>query len=452
MRRASVLRLLTVGLCFGVIAAGSACSPGTGSDGRAGTGGSEATGGNTGGSSATGGSAAASSDGGGATASGGGTGTSPGTGGREATGGAGGPGGAPGSGGGAGSGSGGFAGAGGHSTATGGTVGTGGVAGAGGLASVCYPNEPHAHNLNNDNWAGFLTLFISYSADTRSQTVDKGYTPAQWNAAVNSFDVSSFAQQVADTGARNILLMLGQNTGYYDSPNSTYETFAGVAENTRCSKRDLPLEIADALAAKGIGLYLYLPEDVGWGDTKAANGFGLTAQAVGNWVVDSTFTAKWNAVIKTWADRYGPKVRGWFFDGYEARWGVTAAMANTYSATCKAANPCAVVTFNGTGSDSVSDTQRGETAIEASTGLPAKGLPTSRWDKNGLQVMWDFPLQAAWGQEIADNSPAIYTNANLKTFITAAVKAQAVFALDVRTSLAGALSTPIYDQLLAIKP
>jgi hypothetical protein len=327
------------------------------------------------------------------------------------------------------------------------------VAGAAGtgLPGACYANQTHSHNLNNDNWAGSLTLFISYSADTRSQTVDKGYTAAEWNAAVNSFDVASFADEVANTGAKNIILMLGQNTGYYDSPNTVYEAYAGVAANTRCSKRDLPMEIADALAAKGVGMYLYLPEDIGWGDTKAANAFGLTAQAVGNWVVDATFTPKWNAVIKTWADRYGAKVRGWFFDGYEARWGVTAAMANTYSATCKAANPCGIVTFNGTNSDSVSDTQRGETKINNSTGLPAKGLPTSRWDPKGLQVMWDFPLQAAWGQEIADNSPAIYTNSNLKTFIAAGVKAQAVFALDVRTSLSGALSTPIYNQLLAIK-
>jgi hypothetical protein len=65
--------------------------------------------------------------------------------------------------------------------------------------------------------------------------------------------------------------------------------------------------------------------------------------------------------------------------------------------------------------------------------------------------MWDFPLQAAWGQEIADNSPAIYTNANLKKFVAAAVKAQAVFALDCRTSLAGELSVPIYNQLIAIQ-
>ena len=332
-----------------------------------------------------------------------------------------------------------------------GSVGAGGTAGAGGVTSACYPDQTHSHNLNNDNWAGTLTLFISYSSDTRSQTVDKGYTAAEWNAAVNSFDVPGFAAQVANTGAKNILLMLGQNSGYYCSPNSIYETYAGVAPGTRCSTRDLPMELADALAAKGIGLYLYLPEDVGWGDTKAANGFGLTSLAVGNWVVDANFTPKWNAVIKTWADRYGSKVKGWFFDGYEARWGVTATMANSYSATCKAANPCAVVTFNGTGSDSVSDTQRGETQIDTATGLPAKGLPTSRWDPKGLQVMWDFPLQAAWGQEIADNSPAIYTNANLEKFITAAVKAQAVFALDCRTSLAGALSIPIYDQLVAIK-
>jgi hypothetical protein len=37
-------------------------------------------------------------------------------------------------------------------------------------------------------------------------------------------------------------------------------------------------------------------------------------------------------------------------------------------------------------------------------------------------------------------------------FVAAGVKAQAVFALDVRTSLDGKLSTPIYQQLLAIKP
>ena len=316
--------------------------------------------------------------------------------------------------------------------------------------TTCAPGG-NVHNLNNDGWAGSLTLFISYSADTRSQTVDKGFTAAQWNAAVDSFDVPSFVAQVQSVGAKNILLMLGQNTGYYCSPNSVYESYAGVSPGTRASNRDLPMELADALAPMGIGLYLYLPEDVGWGDAKAANHFGLTSLAVGNWVVDSSFTPKWNSVIKTWAERYGSKVKGWFFDGYEIRWGVTQAMAQTYRDTCLTANPCGVVTFNGTNSNPVSDTQRGETRIDTATGLPAKGLPTSRWDKSNLQVMWDFPLQAAWGQEIEDNSPAIYSNANLEKFVAAGIKAQAVFALDVRTSLAGKLSAPIYQQLVAIK-
>lgn len=83
--------------------------------------------------------------------------------------------------------------------------------------------------------------------------------------------------------------------------------------------------------------------------------------------------------------------------------------------------------------------------VSGSTGSTAADVPSCQ----GPSLI---PLQAAWGQEIADNSPAIYTNANLKTFIAAAIKAQAVFALDVRTSLVGALSQPIYDQLLAIKP
>jgi hypothetical protein len=343
----------------------------------------------------------------------------------------------------------------GGSRSSGGTSSSAGATAAGATCAkttctTCGANGT-IHNLNNDNWAGSLTLFISYSADTRSQTVDKGYTAAQWNAAVNSFNVKSFATQVQATGAKNILLMLGQNTGYYNSPNSVYETYAGLAPGTRCSVRDLPMEIADALSPLGIGMYLYLPEDVGWGDTQAAKNFGLSSLANSNWVVDSNFTPKWNTVIKTWADRYGSKVQGWFFDGYESSWGVTQAMAQTYRTTCLTANPCGVVLFNGGSINAISDTERGETNIDTSTGLPAKGLPTSRWNKNDMQTMWDFPLQAAWGQEIADNSPAIYTNANLKTFITAAIKAQTVFALDCRTSLAGNLSVPIYNQLLAIK-
>jgi hypothetical protein len=123
----------------------------------------------------------------------------------------------------------------------------------------------------------------------------------------------------------------------------------------------------------GIGMYLYLPEDVGWGDTKRC---GLAALAESNWVVDSHVTPKWNAVIKTWADRYGTKVRGWFFDGYEPAWGVAQAMAQAYRDTCLADNPCGIVAFNGANGDPVSDTQRGETSIDTSTGLPAKGLPT----------------------------------------------------------------------------
>jgi hypothetical protein len=317
--------------------------------------------------------------------------------------------------------------------------------------TTCGANG-NKHNLNNDSWAGSLTLFISYSSDTRTQTVDKGFTAAQWNAAVNSFDVPAFAAQVQATGAKNILLMLGQNTGYYCSPNAAYEKYAGVAPGTRASIRDLPMEIADALAPNGIGVYLYLPEDVGWGDRQAASSFGLTSLALANWVVDASFTPKWNAVVKTWADRYGTKVKGWFFDGYDSRWGVTSAMAQTYRDTCLAANPCGIVTFNGANGNGLSDTERGETRINATTGLPAKGLPTSRWTSSDLQTMWAFPLQAAWGQEIADDSPAIYSNANLAKFIAAGVKAQTVFALDVRTSLAGRLSTPVYQQLLAVRP
>jgi len=70
-----------------------------------------------------------------------------------------------------------------------------------------------------------------------------------WNEKVDSFDVRHFVDQIARTKARYVVFTLGQNSGYYCSPNATYEKYAGYKVGQRCSKRDLPMEIADALAS-----------------------------------------------------------------------------------------------------------------------------------------------------------------------------------------------------------
>src|SRR3990172_7167311 len=93
-----------------------------------------------------------------------------------------------------------------------------------------------------------------------------------WNGKVDSFDVRHFADQIARTKAGYVVFTLGQNSGYYCSPNATYEKYAGYKVGQRCSRRDLPMEIADALAKRGVRLMLYLPSRSPQADKQAMAG------------------------------------------------------------------------------------------------------------------------------------------------------------------------------------
>jgi hypothetical protein len=69
---------------------------------------------------------------------------------------------------------------------------------------------------------------------------------------VDAFDVKSFANQMEQAGAAYVFFTLGQNSGYYCSPNKKYEHYLRCKPNARCSRRDLPMELADALAKRNI--------------------------------------------------------------------------------------------------------------------------------------------------------------------------------------------------------
>ena len=48
-----------------------------------------------------------------------------------------------------------------------------------------------------------------------------------WNAKVDSFNVKRFVEEIVRTKAGYVVLTLGQNSGYYCSPNAMYEKYAG---------------------------------------------------------------------------------------------------------------------------------------------------------------------------------------------------------------------------------
>ncbi len=115
-------------------------------------------------------------------------------------------------------------------------------------------------------------------------------------------------------GAKYFVVTLGQNSGYFNSPNHVYDRITGYAPGERCSKRDLPMDLHRALHAKGIRLMLYLPCQTPNRDIRAQQAFGL-AQGPKDQPIDLEFAKKWAQVIQEWSDRYGDKVAGWWFDG-----------------------------------------------------------------------------------------------------------------------------------------
>jgi hypothetical protein len=142
---------------------------------------------------------------------------------------------------------------------------------------------------------------------------DKGMSAEEWNKRVDAFDVPGLAKQLEATGCRYYVITLGQNSGYFCSPNAAYDKYAGI-QPSKCSKRDLVADISAALAPKGIKVMLYLPCQAPNADPVAQKAFGLP-QGAKPQPIDEAFAKKWAEVIQEWSKRYGKNVVGWWFDG-----------------------------------------------------------------------------------------------------------------------------------------
>jgi hypothetical protein len=169
----------------------------------------------------------------------------------------------------------------------------------------------------------------------------------KWQEKVDAFDVEAFAAEVEQAGAAYAFITLGQNSGYICSPNSAYEKYAGYKPNDRCSRRDLPMELAAALAKRKIRMLLYLPSRAPQRDQQAMQGLSDVDERQ---PAPQEFTRKWSEVIREWSVRYGDKVSGWWFDGSynTAGWDDLKQSFNwtTWATACRAGNPQSILAFN----------------------------------------------------------------------------------------------------------
>lgn len=184
-----------------------------------------------------------------------------------------------------------------------------------------------------------------YLADWKARELNIEMSVEKWNELVNGFDVEGLAEQVESVGAGYYLISIGQNSGYYLSPNSTYDKYVGIQPG-KCSERDLVADLYEALHKRNIKLMVYLPAGAPGQDDVAREKLEWQSGPHRN----RQFQIKWESVIREWSERWGEKVDGWWFDGcffpnsmYRFR---DAPNFETFAAAARAGNPNSAIAFN----------------------------------------------------------------------------------------------------------
>ena len=167
------------------------------------------------------------------------------------------------------------------------------------------------------------------------------HTPESFNKTVDSFQVERFADAVASTKAGHVIFVIGQHWGKYCAPNKAYEKLLGVENGVWTSKRDLIMEIGDALQKRKVKLIIYMTARAPMRHYKVIAAMGDTLPSINgkpagpkintmshprkvpgflrseNQAPNPTFLKNWGDVCGEWSMRYGKRVNGWWFDGYK---------------------------------------------------------------------------------------------------------------------------------------
>lgn len=209
------------------------------------------------------------------------------------------------------------------------------------LLSPIVHGQQRADWLKSARW-GVMTHYL---ADWRARVDGKPMSSEIWNEMIDQFDVDGLAGELATVGAGYYILTIGQNSGYYLSPNAAYDRFVGIRPG-KCSKRDLVLDIARALKKRNIRLVVYLPSGAPAGDSLARKALDWRNGAYRN----KEFQVKWEQIIREWSLRWGENIAGWWFDG--CYWPNTMYRTTeppnfaSFAEAARAGNPANIVAFN----------------------------------------------------------------------------------------------------------
>jgi Alpha-L-fucosidase len=276
-----------------------------------------------------------------------------------------------------------------------------------------------------------------------------GGDATDWNDAVNSFNVERFASQANEAGVGFVMFTLGQNSGYYCSPNTAYDRALGISPGELCSNRDLPMDLMLELKKYNIPLILYLPANPPVSNKLVSEKFKYSFKK------DSA-TSQYNQpiledMIREWSLRYGDGVKAWWFDGLYSWNSIRSTRMDmslkhnisTHTLAAKAGNKQSLVTYNyGFGEIQVNTPYCDYSSGEKRT---IDEYPKGRWVEDGVQWFLFTYLGEKWGgkghQFITDS---------LVTMADKIVRNDGVLCLEVVADAKGEILSQHLEQIKAV--
>jgi len=196
-------------------------------------------------------------------------------------------------------------------------------------------------------------ILLGYSIKTTPQFPSPSQmTAEEWNRFVDGFDVKGFAEQMDEAKAGWVVFCIDDHYfAWLCAPNKAFSEYARYAPGEKCSRRDLVMDLAGALNARGVKLICYFAGLNGYmKEPKVSAGLMDGAGRGGlNERISPPAEARQRrlAVLKEYADRYKDKVAGWWFDGMELdTYKDKPGDWETIDNIVHAANPKAVIAFS----------------------------------------------------------------------------------------------------------
>ena len=199
-----------------------------------------------------------------------------------------------------------------------------------------------ADTFKSKKWGVFCHyLYVSQNGTGSKNT--RG-TVTSWDECVEELDCEKLAAQLSEIDAQYLFITMQQGTRYFIAPNRTFEEMTGIKDG--CSHRDLVLDLHSALNKRGIELFLYYTGDAMGRDNDPviAERFGYHGGVGG--VISEDLVRLWSMPLKEYAQRYGDKVAGWWFDGVYKEIGYDAVRLTMMRDAVKCGNPEALVANN----------------------------------------------------------------------------------------------------------